>query len=394
MNPENKKIERLKEYITRLNAKEDGRELYLEYKDEINAVEPQDAFRIFHGLLEEGMTAREILGFLDKIINVFHKSLAGHTWKRPENDNFLTDLELENQALKKKTDHIKTIVREPVSEMRREKLIPLIEELKEFYPHYTKKENILFPYMEKKMPRYEGLSIMWALHDEVKNQVEDALKKLRDPNCDDHEVNVAIAALFFGILGIVKKEEIILFPAACEVLSEQEWHQMHRQSYEYSFPFIEKKWDENTLEGNKELSLSAIDGKFKTETGELDFHQLKLLFDSLPVDMTFVDENNKVRFFTKPKDRIFPRSPAIIGRDVSKCHPPDSVHIVEEIVEAFRKGERDTAIFWIRIEERMILIQYFAMRTDDGEYKGVLEVSQDITEIRVLEGERRLLQWS
>jgi len=110
--------------------------------------------------------------------------------------------------------------------------------------------------------------------------------------------------------------------------------------------------------------------------------------------MTFVDQHNKVRFFTRPKDRIFPRSPAIIGRDVNKCHPPDSVHVVEEIVEAFRRGERDTATFWIKIRDRMILIQYFAMRNEDGQYRGVLEVSQDITEIQALEGERRLLEWN
>ena len=391
MNQDTGKIDRLKEYIRRLNNKEDGRKLYLEYRDDINTVKPQDAFQIFHVLLQDGMTEKEILQFLDKIINVFHESLTSHSWKRPENDNFLTDLELENQALRKRTDHIKSIVKEPTSQIRRDKLIPLIEELKDFYPHYTKKENILFPYMEKSLPRFEGLTIMWALHDMVKKQVDNALEKLRDPETDDHEVNVAIAELFFGILGIVKKEEIILFPSACEVLTEQEWHQMHRQSYEYDFPFIEKEWDDNNM---AEEGPAVEGGRFKTETGELSFDQIKLIFDSLPVDMTFVDQHNKVRFFTRPKDRIFPRSPAIIGRDVNKCHPPDSVHIVEEIVEAFRRGERDTATFWIRIRDRMILIQYFAMRNARGEYRGVLEVSQDITEIQELEGERRLLEWS
>jgi hypothetical protein len=391
MDQQEGKIDRLKEYIRRLNKKEDGRRLYLEYRDDITTVQPQDAFQIFHGLLEDGMTEKEILTFLDKIINVFHESLTSHRWRRPENDNFLTDLELENEALRKRTDHIKTIVKEPTSQMRRDKLIPLIEELKDFYPHYTKKENILFPYLEKKLPRFEGLTIMWALHDMVKEQVDNALEKLRGPESDDHEVNVAIAELFFGILGIVKKEEIILFPSACEVLTEEEWHQMHRQSYEYSFPFIEKEWEEDHME---EEGPAVADGRFRTETGELSFDQIKLIFDSLPVDMTFVDENNKVRFFTRPKDRIFPRSPAIIGRDVNKCHPPDSVHVVEEIVDAFRRGDRDNASFWIRIRDKMILIQYFAMRNDKGEYRGVLEVSQDITEIKALEGEKRLLEWS
>ena len=394
MSPSKDRIESLKEYVKRLNQKEDGRKLYLEYRDHINAVKPQDAFEIFHGLLEEGMTERDILVFLDKIINVFHESLSNHHVKRPKHDNFLLDLTLENEALRAKIEAIKLVIKEPVSQMRREKLIPLVEELKEFYPHYTKKENILFPYLEKKSEKFQGLTIMWALHDEVKRQVEDALLKLRDKDYDDHQVNVAIAVLFFGILGVAKKEEIILFPAACEVLDEADWQESHRQSYEYSFPFIEKKWSEEFLNGPKEAEPLSMEGKFRTETGELDFTQLKMLFDALPVDMTFVDENNKVRFFTRPKDRIFPRSPAIIGRDVDKCHPPDSVHMVQEIVEAFRKGERDTATFWINIKGKMILIQYFALRDQAGSYRGVLEVSQDITEIQNLQGERRLLQWT
>lgn len=385
------KIQRLMTYIKRLNNKEDGRSLYLEYKEDIDTVAPQDAFEIFHGLLQDGFTPKEILVFLDKIINVFYESLTSHMYQRPRNDNFLMDLILENEAMKNKIDAIKVIIKEPTSSIRRQKLIPLVKELKQFYPHYTKKENVLFPYMEKRMKKYEGLSIMWALHDEVKREIEFAIEILEDPESDDHAVNVAIAEMFFGVLGLVRKEELILFPSASEVLDEDEWYSMHRQSLEYEFPFIQKKWDPKDLEGDDFLKKAS--GTFKTETGELTLEQVALVFNALPVDMTFVDENNKVRFFTKPKDRIFPRSPAIIGRDVNNCHPPDSVHIVEEIVESFRKGERDTASFWIDIRERKILIQYFAMRVSKGEYKGVLEVSQDITELRQLEGQRRLLQW-
>lgn len=384
------RIQRLMDYIKRLNNKEDGRTLYLEYKDEIHSVLPQDAFEIFHSLLSEGYKEKEILVFLDKIINVFYESLSSHTYQKPKNDNFLMDLILENEALRRKIDDIKVIIKEPTSKIRREKLIPKIEELRDFFPHYTKKENILFPYLERRMEKFNGLSIMWALHDEVKSQVENALNLLKDENSDDHDVNVSIAQLFFGILGVVKKEELILFPASCEVLEEDEWYDMHRQSLEYSFPFIEKEWTITDIEERKDL---LSEGVFKTETGELTLDQILLIFNSLPVDMTFVDEKNKVRFFTRPKDRIFPRSPAIIGRDVNNCHPPDSVHIVEEIVDTFRRGERDSATFWLTLKGRRLLIQYFALRDSDDNYKGVIEVSQDITQIQKLEGERRLLQW-
>ena len=385
------KINRLMTYIKRLNSREDGRSLYLEYKEDIDTVTPQEAFEIFHGLLQDGLKEYEILLFLDKIINVFFESLSNYRYQRPKNDNFLMDLMLENEEMKKKIEGIKIVIREPVPSIRRQKLLPLVEELKEFYPHYTKKENILFPYLEKKMEKFQGLTIMWALHDEVKREIEYAIELIKDPESEDHAVNVAIAEMFFGVLGLVRKEELILFPSASEVLEEHEWYDMHKQSYEYEFPYIQKTWDPEFIK--ESMAVDGSTGTFRTETGELTMDQLALVFNSLPVDMTFVDENNKVRFFTRPKDRIFPRSPAIIGRDVKNCHPPDSVHIVEEIVDSFRRGERDTATFWINIKGKKVLIQYFALRDDSGSYKGVIEVSQDITGISQLQGERRLLQW-
>jgi len=154
---------------------------------------------------------------------------------------------------------------------------------------------------------------------------------------------------------------------------------MHFQSFDYDFPFIEKP--------------EKGDYTFHSETGELSLDQVFMIFNTLPVDMTFVDENNKVRFFSRPKDRIFPRSPAIIGRDVKNCHPPESVHVVEAIIEGFRTGERESAEFWIDIKGKKLLIQYFALRDSDGRYQGTLEVSQNITEIQKIEGQKRLLEW-
>lgn len=245
--------------------------------------------------------------------------------------------------------------------------------------------------MEKRAAKFEGSKIMWSLHDVVRNLLKTTKSVLEDEKTSSQEVNVAIANLFFGILGVKKKEELILFPAASEVLSERDWYEIHKQSLEYGFPFIDKARDRDYEEGcNKEGFGRGI---FRTETGQLTFDEIALIFNNLPVDMTFVDENNKVRYFTRPKDRIFPRSPAVIGRSVNNCHPPESVHIVEEIVESFKAGKEDTAKFWINLKGKTILIQYFALRDAEGTYKGVLEVSQDISEIKSLDGERRLLKW-
>ncbi len=385
------RVERLIEYVKGLKDKSNGRQLYDEYIEDILNVSPQIAFEVFYSLLEEGIRPSEILVFLDKVINAFYKGLSNYRWEKPKNDNFIMDLIDENKGLANKIDEIKVILKEPDLQIKKEKLLPKVVELQEFNDHYIKKENILFPYMEKTLAKFNGLSIMWELHDDIRARINEAVHILKNDNSSEMELNKAIAKIFFGMLGLRNKEELILFPAASEVLSEDDWYQMHKQSLEYNFPFIERP--NIKLDNSDDIELIE-NGKFKTETGELSFKEILMIFNTLPIDMTFVDEHNKVRFFSSPKDRIFPRSPAVIGRDVDNCHPPSSVHIVEEIVESFRSGQEDFAKFWINIKDKMILIQYFALRDNEGIYRGVLEVSQDITEIKQLEGERRLLKWN
>lgn len=385
----NKRIEDLKNYVQGVLNKEEGRNLYYSFKESLDQVTPQDAFEVFYAKLQEGYEPSEIIEILDRVVNVFHKSLSEYEWKKPKENSFLDILMKENRALEKKLDRIRPILLDRKIREKKDILLKELRELQEFDAHYLKKENILFPYLEKKNKYFEGLTIMWSLHDEARENIAKMIEILEEDKFDDNDFNIQIGKLFFSLLGIVHKEEHILFPAAMEVIEDSEWDEMNVQSLEYGFPFIESPVIEK-----KELNVKEFDGMtFKTDTGELTFEQVLLIFNALPVDLSFVDENNKLRYFTRPKDRIFPRSPAAIGRDVRNCHPAKSVHIVEEIIEELRSGRRDKATFWINLKGRMILIQYFALRNDKGEYKGVLEVSQDITEIRALEGERRLLQW-
>lgn len=390
----NTRVERLIQYVNGVKENYNGKELYMKYREDIEAVNPQEAFEIFNSLIEDDIDPSEVLVFLDKVINVFYKSLSNYSWERPKNDNFLLDLQLENNALIQKTDKIKELIKEQdLSEIERKRiLLPKVEELLEFDAHYIKKENILFPYLEKANPRFNGVKIMWALHDLVRKEIRNNIDILSSDITTNEEVNKGLGNLFFGILGILKKEELILFPAASEALNQQDWYYMHKQSLEYDFPFIEKK---KTIDNEdmEEIKTATEELKFQSETGELDFNQILMIFNTLPVDITFVDENNKVKFFSNSKDRLFPRSPAIIGRDVKNCHPPASVHIVEEIVERFRAGKENKASFWINIKGKIFLIQYFALRDKEGRFGGTLEVSQDITDIQKLEGERRLLHW-
>lgn len=397
MNTDQKRINNLTEYVQGIMNKEDGKALYAKYRSDIEQVTPQEVFEIFYNQLQKQVEPDEILEFLDKVINVFYKSLVSYSWKRPEQRSFLDYLMQENKALAGKLDAIKEIVKEGKVQERREELISKLHELQHFNHHYLKKENILFPYMEKKMKKFNGLSIMWALHDETRAQQKKVIDCLESETCKENDFNTEIGKLFFAMHGLIKKEELILFPSASEVINEEEWREMQKQSLEYEFPFIEKPKetaDRDISQGSSVLAADIEEGCcFKTETGNLNLEELLMIFNTLPVDITFVDENNKVRFYSDSKDRIFPRSPAVIGRNVEKCHPPQSVHVVNKIVDAFRAGTKDNAVFWIDARGKKILIQYFALRDAEGRYRGVLEVSQDITAITKLEGERRLLHW-
>lgn len=382
-------------YVQGIMNKENGQELFVKYRKDIEEVTPQEAFEIFYSQLEKGVQPSEVLVFLDKVINVFYKSLVSYPWIRPEKNSFMGYLMQENDALRQKLDTIKEIIKEGNLQVRKKELIARINELKEFDHHYLKKENILFPYLEKRMKKFEGLAIMWALHDETRVLLKKVIECLEAENLDEVELKEKLGGLFFAMLGLVKKEELILFPAASEVIEEKEWIEMQKQSLEYEFPFIERPKHANMERGASNKLVEGLEGEsyFKTETGNLNLEELLMIFNTMPVDLTFVDENNKVRFYSDSRDRIFPRSPAVIGRNVEKCHPPQSVHVVDKIIDAFRTGAKDKATFWIDLKGKKILIQYFALRDSRGSYRGVLEVSQDITEITRLEGQKRLLDW-
>jgi DUF438 domain-containing protein len=191
------------------------------------------------------------------------------------------------------------------------------------------------------------------------------------------------------------KEENILFPTALEKLSEEEWTAVRAQEQEVGYCYVKPgtQWSPGAAPGPvpAEAEEAVVGGLVHLDTGALTPQAVNWLLTNLPVDVTYVDADDKVRFFSQTKERIFPRSPAIIGREVQKCHPPASVHRVQRIVDDFREGRRDEAEFWIQMGPKFIHIRYFAIRDEQGKYQGTLEVSQDVTGIRALEGERRLL---
>ncbi|MBZ0241731.1 MAG: PAS domain-containing protein, partial [Bacteroidales bacterium] len=383
---------------------EDGRMLQEKYAEAIAQITPMDMLKLEDRQLQMGLKTAVIKKDIEKVINTFFKPLQVYEWEKPLEGSFLYYLMLENKAMEFRLNQIKKVLKSygkveaEQFEALRESLKPRFEELTAFEAHYVKKENILFPFLEKKWAYYRPLQVMWSLHDDARRMLKELIALLDDPSASWKDINPKIGKYFFMVFGLIQKEELIVFPVAAETIAAEEFAAMHQQSFEYPFPFIETpkqeiQKDVNPGTGLQSTVKSSIEGLFSTETGTLDFEQIELIFNSLPLDFTFVDENDKVRYFSKPADRFFPRSPAIIGRDVRNCHPPESLDIVERIIEGFRSGERSKADFWINMKGRFILIQYFALRDAEGLYKGVLEISHDATASRALEGEQRLLDW-
>lgn len=375
---------------------ENGKDLINLYKDAIDNVTPFDIIEMENRQMKNRISTPDIKKSIGKVLNAFYSSLSNYEWEKPAEGTFLYYLMLENRALEEKLNNIKQILKKFHTEetftypLLRQKLIPLFLEILDFDEHYIKKENILFPYIEKYWDNYNPIKVMWSLHDDIRNSLKEIILILENPNRIWDQLNIEIGRFFFLTFGMIIKEDRIIYPVAIETIPKKDLQKMHLQSFDLSFTFIEtpKKPDIIIKEGSWQKECSFI-----TETGEVSMDQLQLIFGNLPVEMTMIDEKNKVVFFSDSDNRIFPRSSAIIGRDVQNCHPPESVHIVNEIIETFKKGTKQKAEFWFKFKENFIFTSYYALHDKSGTYRGILEVSQDISKFQNLEGERRLLNW-
>jgi len=268
-----------------------------------------------------------------------------------------------------------------------------LNELMSLDIHYRKKENLLFPFLES-----HGITappkVMWAKDDEVRAHLKDALEAVRDASGGGIEgamISVVKRACD-AVEDMVVKEEGILFPMSLDTLDEKEWAEIYRQTPEIGYCLYSPEETWNTA-ATEDGGMPAARGDSVTlPSGSMPVRVLTAIFNSIPADITFVDRDDTVRYFSQGKERIFDRNRAIIGRKVQHCHPPKSVHAVESILRDFRSGARDSAAFWITMKGRFIHIEYLALRDDAGNYLGTLEFTQDLTGKRALQGERRLLE--
>jgi hypothetical protein len=312
----------------------------------------------------------------------------------------------ENDAMHRKMTELKAGVKAVFSHPNstsqllehKESLKAKFVELKHYEKHYQKKENILFPYFEKTFPDHRCVSVMWSMHDEARKSLNKLIENLERDKPSLNEFNFQIGRFYFAVLPVIFRDDYILYSLCQQSFSKQMQQEMLKQSLGIGFSFIEPQFDANAKAGMVEMAESTRvndeqlpEGMIDLDTGKMSVAQIVQLFNHLPVDITFVDENNEVAYFSNPKERFFTRSKAIIGRKVHNCHPPESVHVVKKIIQSFKSGKKEKESFWIQMKGKFILIQYFAVRDEEGNYKGVIEVSQDITDIRNLEGEKRLL---
>lgn len=292
------------------------------------------------------------------------------------------------------------------------------QKLKEIIRHYERKENQLFPYLERS--GFTGPSkVMWAKHDEIRSAFKELDNSLEKK--DEKKAKAVAKDLAHKIRTMIFMEEKILFPNALKRLSEEEWAELRRGEEAIGFAWIKPgaEWDpllvskkgasayknlnsaieaalplvSNTEESTTNTKAGTDTDSINLSVGALPLDYLNRILTSLPFDISFVNADNKLMYYSDSPHRVFPRSPGIIGRDVENCHPHKSVATVKKIIEAFRNKEKDKAEFWLQMGERFIYIAYKPIYDDNGTYLGTMEMSMDATELRLLEGQRRLLDW-
>lgn len=396
------KAEVLKGLIKRLHEGASPEELKGEFRQLLGAITPTEIAQIEEELIKEGMSREEIQRLCDLHLAVFRESLEREKTLAPVGHPIHILME-EHKILLGFADGLKDIAREmkgardfdSVSEGMKQ-LSHIAEHFEASESHYLREENILFPYLEK-----HGITqppaIMWMEHDKIR-EIEGNLYRLIDTHGSIgfqdfakqlEEVGLSLAEMLSSHF---YKENSILFPTALEVVGENEWEEIREQFDELGYCCFTPEPARVTVEETKAPTPGPeVEEGVPLETGTLSKEEIEAIFNTLPVDITFVDRDDAVRYFSQSKERIFVRTKAVLGRKVQQCHPQKSIHIVNQILEGFKSGRRDLAEFWINYEDRLVYIRYFPVRNKGGDYLGCIEVTQDITDIKKVEGEKRLL---
>ena len=392
-NQSKKRQEALKKLIKKLHEGVDVDTVKKEFKAQFGSVTTEEIVALEHALVEDGLSVSEI----EKLCDV-HASVMGTDVRslhlsegKLSQGHPLRVLEEENQAI---TKLIETEIEPFINILKNHQIMMLriaFDRLKEVDKHYKRKEHLFFPYLEKK-----GITtppqVMWGVDDTIRSLIHQVINVLDQPINDIEETQNLIKKTIHEVKEMVFKENNILIPLLQDQLNLLNFIDIAESSDEIGY-FLEAPEQAFLVEKEtQEEPPKNDDGTVSFSTGSLDVQTLECMLNTLPLDMTFVDKDGFVKYFSHGKERIFERPKTVLGRHVHKCHPPSSVDVVEKIIERFRNGEKDEEAFWINMGKMFVHIRYFAVRDFKGNYLGTLEMTQNIAPIKALEGEKRLLE--
>jgi len=393
----------LKEVIKQLHAGVPPEQVKGEFKKLLETMSSEEIAKIEQELVKEGMPREELQRLCDVHLAVFSDQLGKQQLNIPPAHPISILME-EHKILTQRAERLQTLVSMVeeacdvvyVGDVLKE-IQQISKQFQEAEKHYLREENVLFPVLEKHGIT-EPPAIMWMEHNRIrekKKQLVDLAEKWNTMTFFDFKKKLVDAAkpLCSLLPNHYFKENNILFPAALQTVKEGEWQGIREEFDEIGYCCYTPPQAAKAAQARATQKKEDAEGLLQFETGTLSREETEAILDSLPVDISFIDKDDSVRYFNKAEKRIFVRTKAVIGRKVQLCHPEKSVHVVSNIIEAFRKGRKDVAEFWITLNSRLVHIRYFAVRDKNGKYLGTLEVTQDITEIKKLEGQKRLLDW-
>jgi len=395
---------KLKKLILRLHSGESETQVRGELLKTLSQIPYGEVVEVEQELIGEGLPEAEVLRLCDAHSAVLEGKIDLSGSKKIPDGHPVDVMIKENAELKKLTSQISQLLMQTDFDRSVNltgqvlKLRGLFNTLFDVDKHYKRKEYLVFPFLEK-----QGITgppkVMWGKHDEIRELIKGSIEVLQTENLTREDLlgasDIILLPAVKGVNEMIPKEEEILFPMALDKLTENDWYEISKQSLEIGYCIYDPK-TEWSPEGTKTVSINELQsagGHIQLPSGSFSVEDLLAILNTLPVDMTFVDKDDKVKYFSQGSERIFQRNRAILNRDVRQCHPPASAHIVDKILEDFKNGKQTRAPFWINMGGKMIYIEYFALKDGNGNYLGTLEVSHNVTPYRELEGEQRILSY-
>lgn len=404
INNSRKRIDELKELLLKIHEGINIEEVKKQLTEALGNIPYGEVVQAEQELISEGLPPSEIQKYCDLHSEALRENIDLTYMKNVPEGHPVHILREENKALENEVTKLKDIFikikfskEEIDAEAEFLRIREIFNNLTDIERHYSKKENLLFSYLEK----YEitgPSTVMWGKDDEVRSFIKSAKGVFNlGGKCDRETLDGYIEFVFKPVADAITemkdKEEKILFPMCLDKFTEIDWYEIYTQFDEIGYCLYspQTEWKPAVAPQIKKEKISG--DKIKLSTGYFTVEELEAVMSALPVDLTFVDKDDKVKFFSHGGNRIFDRNKAILGREVQYCHPPSSVHIVDKILNDFKSGEQDSAKFWINIKNMFVHIAYYAVRNEKGEYLGTLEVTHDINQYKKAEGERRLLSY-